>query len=71
MTALSPAYITLSGPASGALQVDATSQHAYLAGGAQVFQFAIASDGTLSPLTPVAATPTAVGVTLTPDGQSA
>lgn len=52
LTPLSPAAITLSTLAVGALVVDSIGRHAYLGGGASgvVLQFAIGSDGTLSPL---------------------
>jgi DNA-binding beta-propeller fold protein YncE len=52
LTPLTPASVTLSTVASGALVIDSLGHHAYLGGGISgvVLQFSIGSGGTLSPL---------------------
>ncbi len=82
LTPLVPAYINVPGSASGALAIDPSGRHAYLAGASLasarraprglVSQFSISVDGTLSPLVPatVAATHTVIGVTIAPSGKT-
>lgn len=52
LTPLTPASVTLSTVAVGALVIDSLGHHAYLGGGISgvVLQFSIGADGTLSPL---------------------
>ena len=78
LTPLSTAYVEVNAAAHGYLAIDASGQHAYLAGstgagGDQVFQFSIGTDGTLSPLTraAVVVARTAVGVAVAPNSQTA
>lgn len=78
LTPLSTPYVQVNAAAHGYLAIDASGQHAYLAGstgagGDQVFQFSVGTDGALSPLTPasVAAAGTTIGVLVAPNGQTA
>jgi 6-phosphogluconolactonase (cycloisomerase 2 family) len=74
---LSPAYVSVTASGSGAITIDPSGQHAYLAGAngsaGVVTQFAIGADGTLLPLTPAAvgASQTTIGVAIVPAGHTA
>jgi 6-phosphogluconolactonase (cycloisomerase 2 family) len=78
LTPLAPAYVSVPSSIVGPLAIDPNGQYAYAAGwssapGGQVSQYAIGSDGMLSPLTPatVAASQTAIGVAVAPSDQTA
>jgi hypothetical protein len=69
--ALSLVTTSYAGYPSSLLVIDASGHHAYMAGGDAVLPFSIQADGTLSAMTPVSVTSTAVGVALSPDLQHA
>jgi DNA-binding beta-propeller fold protein YncE len=68
---LATPYIIVPAATSGALAIDPGGHHAYLAVGSAVYPFTIEADGTLSIMSPVTVTPTALGVALAPSGQFA
>jgi Bacterial Ig-like domain (group 2) len=69
--------VTIATPVAGTLTFDSSGQFGYLAAGTtatgQVIQFSVISDGALLPLSPatVAASATAVGVSIAPSGLTA
>jgi 6-phosphogluconolactonase (cycloisomerase 2 family) len=72
-------FINTAASAAGPLTIDPSGQYAYLAGGTtaagggEVSQFSVGSDGTLVPLAPatVVASQTPVGIAIAPSGQTA
>jgi 6-phosphogluconolactonase (cycloisomerase 2 family) len=77
LTPLTPAYVNVATSAFSALAIDPSIRYAYVAGAlsataAQVSEFAVAADGTLSPLsgTGVPAAAWAAGVVVAPSGKT-
>jgi 6-phosphogluconolactonase (cycloisomerase 2 family) len=78
LTPLTPSYVNVPAAAVGPLAIEPSGHYAYLAGattasGGWISQFSLATDGTLSALTPpgVAATEPVAGIAIAPGGHTA